>query len=285
LTWTIDPLLSLTNQTPAAGISSDLANILAQNSTWYGWTLASGSDAEIQQAAQWTEGNKKLFIPASTTSGIASSTYTANTTDVGSLLYRAGYKRTALLYSPAGAAQGAAAAWMGGQLPQVPGSNNWAFKNLNGITADSLTDTQRSNCVGTPVAGIAGKNVNVYIPVGGVNVTEMGTTASGQYIDITVGIDWLQANLQTNLYSLLVNSQKIPYTDAGVTTLMQAVRQTLDQGAVNGLIDGASISVTAPAVLSVSTNQRANRIAPTVSFGCRLQGAFNSVVVSGTVTV
>jgi hypothetical protein len=269
-----------------AGIVQDLINIQKQNNTWYGLCIAGaqayGSPNEVLQAAGWIESQKKIYV-AST--NIANNTSAGDVGDVASALKAASYKRTALVYTAAGYAQGAEAAWLGGQLPQTPGSNNWAFKTLNGITADTISDTARANAVGNPVAVIAGKNINIYTLLGGVPVTQFGTMASGQYIDITIGVDWLQSKIQTYVYAALVNSAKIPYTDAGTAVLMQAVRQALDEGVTNKLIAESGVTVSAPSVLSVSANQRAQRIAPTITFACRLQGAFNAVSINGTVTV
>lgn len=263
-------------------IATDLTSISAQNNTWYGMVIAGASDADILAAAAYIEANQKLYLALSVTSAIG----TTATTDVLSTLKGRAYKRTALLFSPANAASGAEAAWMGGQLPATPGSNDWAYKTLVGITPDSLTATQVSTVVGSPIAGTAGKNGNIYTSVGGIPVTQQGITVSGQYIDITIGLDWLQKTMQANIYAAIVNATKIPYTDAGVAILISAVRATIDQGVSNGLIDGATaIVITAPGVLTVPTNQRANRIAPTITFTCRLAGAVQSVLVSGTVTV
>lgn len=278
----VDTQLTRASTTAANGIANDLAAIMAQDNRWYGLVTPSASDADILQAAAWAEGNTKFYVAVSSTVAISG----ASTTDLGSTLKAAGYKRTALLYSTAAITQGIDAAWAGSQLSYTPGANNWAFKQLAGISVDALTPTQQATLIGNPVAGVAGKNVNIYQTVGGVNVTQMGTTASGQYADITVGIDWLRSTTQTNVYQALVSAVKVPYTNAGVAILIAAVRAAIDQGATNGLIDANSdISVTAPSVLSVSPTQRANRIAPTITFSCRLQGAFNSVIVNGSVSV
>jgi hypothetical protein len=45
---------------------------------------------------------------------------------------------------------------------------------------------------------------------------------SGRYIDITVGIDWFTATLQTNVFALLVSNPKIPYTDQGAAVVVFA---------------------------------------------------------------
>jgi len=278
----IDSLLTHVLVTPAVGIQSDLTAIIAENNTWYGLVIAAASDADILQAASLIESLQKIFIAVSATTAIG----TSSTSDVGSTLQAKGYKRTALIFSPANVNAGIDAAWAGGQLPQTPGSNNWAFKTLAGIAADVLTTTQQTTCIGTPVAGIAGKNVNIYQALGGVNCTMMGTMAGGAWIDQTVFVDWLQSTISTNVFSALVNATKIPFTDKGAAILVSAVRAAIDQGVVQGGIDGASpITLTVASVLSLSTVQRAQRIAPTITFSCRLSGAINDAVIAGTVTV
>lgn len=278
----IDSLLTHVALTANNGIDDDLLKIIGKNNTWYGIALCSNADADILQLAALVETLKKMFIGASNDAAIA----TSSTTDLASQLKAFSYKRTALMFSPLSYNKGIEAAWLGGQLPQTPGSNNWAFQSLVGIAPDVLSDNAVANIIGDPVAGIFAKNGNIFQTVGGKNITQMGTMAGGQYIDITVGIDWLESTLQTNVYQALTSAAKIPYTDKGVGVLLSAVKSAIDQGVVNGLIDGASpITVTAPSVLSVPISQRANRIAPTISFTCRLQGAFNAVIVNGTVTV
>jgi hypothetical protein len=274
--------LTQANVTPNNGIVNDMLNIINENNLWYGVALCANDDADIEQLSAFIETLKKIYIAVSADAAIP----TSSTTDLASYLNGKAYKRTALMYTAISAALGIEAAWMGGQLPAVPGSNNWAFKTLVGISPDVLTATQQAILIGDPVAQVAGKNVNIYQTVGGVNITEMGTMVGGQYIDITIGIDWLQSTLQTNIYAQLVNAAKIPYTDKGTSVLISAVKAAIDQGITNGLIDGNSpITITAPPVSSVSANQRANRVAPTISFSCRLAGAFNAVQVQGIVTV
>lgn len=278
----VDADLTLVNVTANYSLANDLANIIGANNTWYGIALCSNTDADISELATAVEALKKIFIGVSNDAAIA----TTSTTDLLSVLKGKSYKRTALIYSPLSFNLGIEAAWMGGQLPATPGSNNWAYKTLIGISPDVISDNARGIIIGNPVAQIAGKNGNIYSTIGGVNITQMGQMVGGQFIDITIGLDWLESTLQTNIFAALVQSKKIPYTDKGTTVLMQAVKAAIDQGVVNGLIDGASpITIDAPPVLSVPANQRANRVAPTITFTCRLQGAFNAVDVEGTVTV
>lgn len=277
-----DPNMSLSHPIANHGIADDLENIISKNNSWYGISLCSNVDYDIIQLSSAVEALKKIFIAASNDSDIP----TAATDDILSVMKGESLKRSALVYSPGSYNKGVEAAWMGGQLPQTPGSNAWAYKTLAGIAADAIMDNARGIIIGNPVAQIDGKNGNIYSVVGGKAITQMGRMAGGQYIDITIGLDWLESTLQSNIYGALVAAAKIPYTDVGTGVLISAVKAAIDQGVANGLIDGNSpISITAASVLSVPQSQRANRVAPTIKFSCRLQGAFSAVNVEGTVSV
>ncbi len=270
--------------TPSWGIQDFIAQSQLQDNTWYGCAVCSNLDADLLAVAAYIETQRKIFIGVTSTAAVA----TSSTTDVGSVMKGLGYKRSGLIFT-ATPAEGKESAWLGGQLPSTPGSNNWAYDELVGCTPDRLSDAQILALIGTPVAQVSGKNVNIYQTLGGVNVTQMGWMAGGQYIDITVGIDWLEAEIQTNVFQLLTSlseqNKKVPYTDIGTSMIIQPVTQALQTGAANGLIDPASIVVTAPLVATVPSTQRANRVAPTITFSCRLQGAMNSVQINGSVTV
>lgn len=247
---------------------------------WYGLTICSQLASDIKQVAAYIETQIKIFIADSVDAGIL---VPATTTDIASVLKGFGYTRTGIIYSQT-ANDGSAAAWLGGQLPQVPGASTWKFKQLVGITPSELTSTERTTCIGLP--GIPEKNCNIYDVVGGVPITEEGIMSGGQFIDITVFIDWLVSTMQVNVFTKLVQSPKIPYTDQGIAIVENGVRQTLNQGVANGGIDGNSpITVTVPQVLAIPTADRAERVLPDVKFSCRLAGAIHFVQIQGVVTV
>lgn len=278
-----DVNMVLVHTTSSYGIANDIAAVSDVNDSWYCLILTSKTKADILQAAAYIEGVMKIFIADSDDSDVP----TTATTDVMSLLKSLGYNRSALLYtlSSSNLQNGPGAGWAGGQLPQVPGSNTWKFKQIANIAPDAFTGTQRNTIIGNPPAGIIGKNGNVYETVGGVNITEEGWMASGRFIDVTIGIDWLKTEIQTNIYQLLVSNPKIPYTNKGATLIYGAILQAIKQGIANGLIDGGSpYEITTPDVLSESANDRANRYYPDVSFECRFAGAFHFIKVSGVVT-
>lgn len=278
----IDADLTYASVTPNHSIVEDIITLQAVpdlGNLWYGLSICSQTSSDIEQVAAYIETQLKIFVGAPTDPAIL----TTSTIDVASVLKGRGYTRTALLYAGT-PNDGRSAAWLGGQLPQVPGSNTWDLKTLVGISPDSFNDTQRQIAIGLPL--IPGKNCNIYETVGGVNVTESGFMVGGQFIDITVGLDWLRSTLQTNVFALLVQSPKVPYTNQGIAVVENAVHQTLLQGVSNGLIDGNSpITVNAPDVLDIPQADRAARLLPDVTFTCRLAGAIQNVIINGTVSV
>lgn len=277
--------LTFVTGTPNNGVITDISNILndQNGNAWYALILTSKLENDILQAASYIETLKKIFIAGSYDADVIDNV----TTDVMSLLKGFSYNRTGLLYSKTQqkADLGPEAGWLGSQLPQVPGSSTYKFKTIVGGLTDNYTDNQRNILIGNVPSGLVGKNANIYEAVGGVNITQEGWMASGRFIDVQVGIDWLETEIQNNIYTLLVSNPKIPYTDLGAAVIQNAIIQAIKQGISNGLIDGNSpYSVVVPPVLSESATNRANRYYPNVSFECRFAGAFHFIKVTGKVT-
>ncbi len=168
-------------------------------------------------------------------------------------------------------------AWMGGQLPKDPGSITWWGKTLTGITPDVLTTTAVTN--------IKGKNCNIYETIGGVSVVHEGVVASGEFIDIIRGVDWIQARITENVFALMVNADKIPYTDPGVEMIKSEIQAVLEDAVDRGILVANTITITAPKVADVSSVDKANRFLPDVKFGATLAGAIHKVKIDGKLSV
>src|SRR5690606_5456121 len=91
--------------------------------------------------------------------------------DIGQQLSLKGYNRTAIMYSATAWVDWPEAVWVGSQLPEIPGSNTWEYKQLPGVMVDHLTDNE--------VNLLESRGYNYYIPVKGVNITRRGKTAGG----------------------------------------------------------------------------------------------------------
>jgi hypothetical protein len=183
--------------------------------------------------------------------------------------------------APAGApasGESISAAWLGYVLTLPLGSWNPTYRNLSGVTPDALTMGQKLYAWG--------KLASTFTTVAGLNFTERGWVAGGtyKYFDITMGVDWLHTNIQTEILQLLAGNTKVPFTDAGGALLQATVAGVLQTAAANGIVDPTSIVVTVPKVANISSTDKANRNFPNVSFLARVQGAVNTVVINGTVS-
>ncbi|MBC3540658.1 DUF3383 family protein [Rufibacter sediminis] len=240
---------------------------------WYGLATESIDAADIVEIATFVEARTKLYIARSSDADIR----TTDDDDVASDLQLAEHDRTAILSHSLAASQYADAAWLGNCLVRDPGSQTWKFKTLNTITPDALTATAKDNALG--------KSANVYERVAGVNITQDGTVASGEYIDIMRGIDWLTARIKERIFTRMVNSPKIPYTNAGIAVIETAVREQLDIAVAQGLIaPEPPYTVTVPDVLDTDDIDRAHRILRNVNFKARLAGAIHYAEIRGTVS-
>jgi len=266
----------LTDQSADPGIAADLAAILLEDSDWYGLQLDSQSENELNAAAAWVESTpNKLHIATSSDGTILDS---AVTTDVASDFKAAAYKSSGLIYNGNATDGYSGAAWMGQRFVDAPGSDTWNLKTLSGVSADSLTATQRANALA--------KLCNVYVPTSGINITQLGQVASGEFIDVRRFIDWLTSEIKVRVFSKLANARKIPYTDAGVDAVVSIIQGALRDGVdAGGLAASPAPVVTAPLVADVDSVSKAARLLPNITFTGTLAGAIHSTTITGTVSV
>lgn len=238
---------------------------------WYGLCCTDKTDAVIAEIAANIEARRKLYIALSNDATIP----TSGSGDVATVLKTAGYTRTALVYT-SDLDNDTDAAWLGKMLPYDPGSATWAYKNLAGEAVDTYTTSERSYAIG--------KYANIFLEVASARIIEQGKTAGNEYLDVMIGVDWIEARLRENIFQALVDADKIPYTDAGSGIIVGIIKATLREAYKKNIIT-EDFTVYCPAVADVSTTDRANRIFPDISFEATLQGAIHYLTVSGTVSV
>ena len=280
--------LTTPSVTPATGTGSYTAsetwsNAIQQcfnyNSNWYGLAITSSIEADILSSAGMIESLKRIFIARS------SDVDNLDSTDTGSILYQLkalGYDRTLTIYNGETASYFADASLLGRMLPTIPGSTNWAFKSLTGVIADGLLSSQSTS--------IFTNNGNTYEALAGQSIFRYGKVSSGEWIDIIRGADWLQARLQENLYSTLINVDKIPYTDAGGTIIENKIREILEQGVENDFIssNGAGVgqyTINIPAVANIPTTDKLARLFSGITFEATLTGAVNKASIKGNLSI
>lgn len=269
--------LTQTDESLDPGIVTDLTAVrtdtLSGNDTWYALAIDSHSETEIKAVAAAIEALRKIFID----SNADDSTLTGSTTDVFSDLRLAAYARTASMYHPKPHTF-PEAAWLGKVLPNDPGSETWKFKTLAGIEAVKLSSTEQTN--------LNFKKANHYQTIAGVNITAEGTTASGEFIDITRFIDALTADIEEHVFARLASLVKVPFTDAGIAIIETEVRASLLRGiASGGLVSDPAPTVTVPRAVDVDSADKNDRILRHVVFNAVLAGAIHNVVINGHLTV
>lgn len=267
------------NLTPAYTASESLTAALTacalENNDWYGLHCYSHVKADILEVAAYAEAAKKLYGTSSSDSDILSSPGT-DTTSVAKALLDAGYERTYLLYSAVANTVYPECAWAGKELARSPGTSTWKFKTLAGVTVDSLTDTQYENALA--------KNCNVYVRIGGQNITVEGFVSGGEFIDTMRNIDYLVNQIQIDQYSRFVNLPKIPFTQSGISIVENELRGTIQRATVDGILaDDTAVEYTIPKIKDISANDRANRILRGVKFKARIAGAIHKEFIEGIV--
>lgn len=219
----------------------------ASNTDWYAVYVCGAADADVEAVALYIQSVTPLatYFYDTQDAAIAAGT----TPNVMSTLQADKYNRTIGLYTAA--VEYAGAALMGVAMGLNTGLANsaytLAYKSLIGITPDDLTTQQVTN--------ISGWNGNTYTSYNGTyDLVAQGVMADGTPFDQVINLDTLTTDIQTSAVNVLTGSPKIPQTDAGVTTLVNAVNSVCAQAATQGIL-GAGIWTAAPVLgLKTGTN-------------------------------
>jgi hypothetical protein len=261
--------LTVLDSSPAAGIALDLADAAAADNDWFGLLIDSNSPAEIAAAGAWALANERILGVLSVDSdnfvvsdGVAYALKTATNTNTYVLATR----------DQLGCGE---AGLMGRQLSRTPGGTTWAHKQIAGATADGLSATE--------FAAARANGAIVYVNDGVVHTYD-GWACSGRYLDVTQGIAWLRARIREAVLIVLVNAEKLGFTNADAATIDAAVAGVLSQGESNKLLM-PGWAVTRPDVAAVSAANKLGRIFPDLKFKAVLQGAIQKVIIDGTLTV
>lgn len=264
--------------TAAAGAyTTAIAAVAGETSDFYAILADTCSDANVAAIGLWVEQNaatpKMYFVGTSNSKDLTSGGVAA------AGLYARGNDRVVMIYTK-NSHEFAGAAWAGVGLPQDPGSINWAFKELVGVIASSLTTAQEGF--------LEGDYENHYQTLNGLSRTRPGTVTSGEWIDIIHGTDALRARIKEDVYAVLASNPKVAYTDAGLVLIHSALLAALRafEGNDNdpGLLARGSSTVIVPLVSSISSAVKATRVLPGIRFSATYEGAVNSVGITGVVS-
>ena len=264
-------LLTQDDETAEAGIVADYLAIQADNDDFYAVLPTSHATLEIEALAVTIEAQAKIMLATTADDDVL--------TGVGLMasLKTSGFVRTITMYHPKPHQYGGAG-WAGQLLPLDPGSATWKFKTIAGLDVVKLTATEQDN--------VTDENGNIYVSVAGISITCNGVSASGEFIDITRGIDEFAQRLQERIFAQLANLPKVPFTNQGIAIIENEIRGQ-QQDAIDSGVFAAdpAPTVTVPDALDVSSTNKAARLLPDVSFTATLAGAIHAVEIAGTVSV
>jgi hypothetical protein len=265
---------------------------LALTNVWYGLTIASTvtpASSDYTAVASAIEASSPSHVFGVTTQD-TNSYNPLSTTDLAAQLQALGLNRTFCQYSSS--SPYAAASALGRAFTvNFNGAGTvitLKFKVEPSVAPETLTETQ--------AAALGAKNCNVYVNYNNSTaILQQGTMASGLFFDVIHGTDWLQNQIQTDVYNALYSSAtKIPLTDAGVNQLAAIVAQDCQLAVTNGFIapgtwtgptigaltSGQMLStgfyVFQPPVSSLTVSQRQARQAPVIQAAIKLAGAVHS---------
>ena len=241
--------------------------------------IDSTSDANTTAVAAWVQANDRIFVART------QNTRERDTPGGGALaiaLRDATYNRTELRFNyrgeSANAALGAiilANSWDNGTAPTL------AFRNLKGITVDALTPTHVAN-MQTAV------NVSIFVRERGANITWQGKSAAGDYLDLRVFLDWLDARMGEAVYNLLLAEPRVPYTTEGIGKIGNKVWGVIEMADARGAVSpDYPKTLTLPKPAEVSIEERTTRIlgGGGIGFAFVYVGAVHKVRVRGVVTL
>ena len=278
----VNSMLEMETGSVTESIAETMAACMVSDSDWYGISLAERNETEILEMADWVEANNKLFGALTSAEGAKQSDVT---NDMLTKLKEKQYFRTYGCYH--GVNDEYMEAAMASRCFTVyPGGEPGANKRLAGITYDKLSETEFN--------AIKGKNGNTYELFRNIAITQNGKVASGEWIDVIRFRDWLEEEIKVRVFNVLINRDKLPYTDGGIAVIEAALRSALEEGQRRGGIapteytetgeENLGFTISVPLASNIDPNTKASRILQDVRFTARLAGAIHATEIRGRFT-
>jgi len=283
----------------AAELQTQLDSLYDADAEWY-WI---GIDAALRDTAQldgliaWVQAKNKLAI---IDSNDVLHENVADTTNI-SARHKGAVDRTATFYHTN------AAEYAGFALAATLGTRNFdeadsaytaKFKKLLGVAPINKNSAAVQAITGfTPALGqslVAGHMANTYVDIGGqFFVIEGSTLTPNVFIDEIHATDWIIARTEEETLNILLNNDRIPYTDAGMETLASGARQVMRSAFRAGIIANdldangnysPAVQFIIPSVFDVPASQRKARIAPEIQIIFRYAGAVHYTTINYQMT-
>lgn len=275
--------ISAFEEAESLDLAANMTLITAADNDFYGIVYTKRGQEDILAMATWTESHVKLYGTAIAEAGAANSEIE---TDTGSLLKKNNFYRTFWFFHQDAATDFPEAGIMAVCFAVLPGGETWANKRLSGVITQKLTETQ--------YVAVTAKNGNTFEPFRNISITQNGKVAAGEWIDIIRFRDWVKETIQTETFTMMINRDKLPFTDGGIGLVTNTIDKVLALGQKRGGIapvefdeDGnrnLGYTISAPLASSISANVKAQRKLTDVKFVARLAGAIHAIEITGSFT-
>ncbi|GKV70281.1 hypothetical protein NCCP2716_27790 [Sporosarcina sp. NCCP-2716] len=161
------------------------------------------------------------------------------------------------------------------------GSITWKFRrNLKAVTPIEISPDDLDT---VHTAG-----ANAYVTKAGIPQTSEGIVATGEYIDFYHGRDWIKANMETDLQTMLADNDKVPSNTNGVSMVGAIATSVLSTAGKQGIIetndeDQYAFNVYTQPYDEGTVDEQGKRVYSGLSFDYRAQGAIHKINVRGSV--
>lgn len=247
------------------------------DSDFYYVTMDSHDVVDVEGMADVVQAEKRIFVTSTSDRKAPNPLYTG---DIGSTLQAKDLTRTFIIYAE-NDLEYPECAIVGLQAAKAPGSATWKFRTVSGVTVSRLSTTESLSLKGTRFD--YGKGYNTYELIGGRNIFAEGRAVNGEFIDIIIFSDWIEARMRERIFQALVNKDKLPYSNSGLAIIEGHIRSVLNEGvAVGGL---STYTIDMPDVRNLSANLRANRVVEGIQFEATLVGSVHFVSIRGNLII
>lgn len=154
-------------------------------------------------------------------------------------------------------------------------AGSWVASSLlvNGAVSVDVTEGQYAQAIAN--------RTNFFSDFGGNIVLQDGKASSGEWMDIIVNLDWVDARLEEALALLKIKRNKVGYTEKGLSLERLAIMDVLGKAQDLGIF--ASWNLTTQSAASQGADKRGTREYDGHEWEAQLEGAIQYTVVKGKV--
>lgn len=258
--------------------SSALNDLINRGYTgWYFLVPATHDPNVIADLAEWITAQRRMLI-----TGNSSEMTPAEIVEFVNGLFRS--RRTVFCAHPDNDRvwlEGAVAGYAGAHFP---GSVAWFHAKLQGLLDQSYKYSELAMLEENHVMSWWETPIGIWATTG-------GQAINGFWADLTHAIDFLEAQIKEAIWDLLVQRDKIPYTDEGILTIAAVVEAVLHRCAgapyyiiATDLAGRPLCRVMPPRRQDIDPLEVKCRHIPDLPFVATVAGAVKSVVVNGVLT-